>query len=132
MELCAPREQRMESAGESICPYCGVGCRLAFESENGQVARIRGVATAAANLGRICAKGAQLGPTIHTHDRLTRPQLRLSRRQSFEPVDWRTALIYIREIFLNVRNTFGPDAIGFYGSGQLDTETVYLISKLFK
>lgn len=118
--------------GESICPYCGVGCRLAFEGTGGQVLRVRGVEAAAANLGRLCAKGAQLGPTIHTPDRLTTPQIRVSRHGGFEAVDWQTAFVYIREILLNIRNTHGPDALAFYGSGQLDTETVYLVTKLFK
>jgi len=90
------------------------------------------VETAPANLGRLCAKGAQLGPTIRTHDRLAQPQLRLSRHDSFRAVDWDTALRYIGEIFTNIIHTHGPDAVAFYGSGQLDTETVYVISKLFK
>jgi len=118
--------------GESICPYCGVGCQLAFERDDTDAIRVRGVASAAANLGGICAKGAQLGPTIHTPDRLTQPQLRLSRHDDFRRVDWTTAFRYLREIFTNILNTHGPDAIAFYGSGQLDTETVYLIGKLFK
>lgn len=123
----------MASLGESICPYCGVGCRLEFEREGeGESLRVRGVPSAAANLGGICAKGAQLGPTIHTPDRLAHPQLRLSRHDGFRNVDWTTAFRYMREIFTNILNTHGPEAIAFYGSGQLDTETVYLIGKLFK
>jgi ferredoxin-nitrate reductase len=122
----------LEALGETICPYCGVGCRLAFEGEAGKVLRVRGVETAAANLGGICAKGAQLGPTIHTSDRLAQPQLRLSRHDPFRKVDWSVALRYVREIFTNILNTHGPEAVAFYGSGQLDTETVYLIGKLFK
>ena len=122
----------MESLGETICPYCGVGCRLAFDGQNGKIERVRGVSNAAANLGGICAKGAQLGPTIHTDDRLAHPQLRLSRHDGFRNVDWSTALRYVGEIFLNILNTYGPEAIAFYGSGQLDTESVYLIGKLFK
>src|SRR5207253_8016941 len=90
------------------------------------------VETAAANLGGICAKGAQLGPTIHTADRLAQPQLRLSRKDEFRPVDWNTALAYIGEIVTNTLHTHGPDALAFYGSGQLDSETAYLITKLFK
>jgi ferredoxin-nitrate reductase len=96
------------------------------------VTRVRGVVEAAANRGGICAKGAQLGPTIHTADRLSHPQLRLSRHDGFRPVDWATALGYVAEIITNVLNTHGPEAIAFYGSGQLDTETAYLVTKLFK
>jgi ferredoxin-nitrate reductase len=118
--------------GESICPYCGVGCRLQVEGVGKQIARIRGVETAAANLGRICAKGAQLGPTIATADRLARPHLRTNRHADFEPTDWQTALAYVAECFTNILHTHGPDAVAFYGSGQLDTETAYLITKLFK
>jgi ferredoxin-nitrate reductase len=90
------------------------------------------VETAAANRGGICAKGAQLGPTIDTPDRLTRPLLRLSRHDAFQPVDWDTALGYIAEIFTNIRHSSGPEALAFYGSGQLDTEAVYTVTKLFK
>jgi ferredoxin-nitrate reductase len=122
----------LKPIGETICPYCGVGCRLKFEGDNGKVLRVRGVESAAANLGMLCAKGAQLGPTIDTADRLATPQLRLSRHDGFRNVDWGTAFGYMREIFVNILNTHGPEAIGFYGSGQLDTETVYLVSKLFK
>ncbi len=122
----------MTELGETICPYCGVGCRLKLESSGGQVTKVRGVEGAAANLGRLCAKGAQLGPTIDTSDRLKRPQLRLGRQDTFRSVDWDTALSYTAEIFTNILHTHGPDAIAFYGSGQLDTETVYLIGKLFK
>jgi ferredoxin-nitrate reductase len=118
--------------GESVCPYCGVGCRLRLEGTSTQVTRIRGVETAPANLGGICAKGAQLGPTIDTPDRLTRPLLRRSRQDSFRTTDWDTALSYIAEIITNIRNTRGPEALAFYGSGQLDSETVYVASKLFK
>jgi ferredoxin-nitrate reductase len=63
---------------------------------------------------------------------LTRPQLRLSRKDEFRPVDWNTALSYVGEIVTNTLHTHGPDALAFYGSGQLDTETAYLITKLFK
>ena len=122
----------MRVLGESVCPYCGVGCRLRFEGVDGRVERVRGVEAAAANLGRLCAKGAQLGPTIHTPDRLAFPQFRVSRHDPFQRADWDTVLRYTAEIFVNILHTHGPEAVAFYGSGQLDTEAVYVISKLFK
>ena len=121
-----------KSLGDCVCPYCGVGCVLRFEGRLGQIEKVRGVESAPANLGRICAKGAQLGPTINTDDRLLQPQLRLSRHDQFRKVDWDTALGYVGEIFTGIMNTHGPDAVAFYGSGQLDTETAYLATKLFK
>jgi len=118
--------------GETVCPYCGVGCRLRVEATPEEGLRIRGVETAPANLGRLCAKGAQLGPTVRTPDRLTDPLFRLSRHDSFQRTDWDTSLRYIAEVFTNILHTHGPEAIGFYGSGQLDSEAVYCIGKLFK
>ena len=122
----------MAVLGESICPYCGVGCRLRFEGAARQVLKVRGVEDAPANLGRLCAKGAQLGPTIDTADRLLQPQLRLDRRDAFRATDWTTALRYTAEIFGYILRKFGPEAVAFYGSGQLDTETSYVVGKLFK
>jgi ferredoxin-nitrate reductase len=109
-----------------------VGCRLRVEAEGGRVTRVRGVVDAPANRGRICAKGAQLGPTVNTPDRLTRPHYRLSRHDAFRPADWDSTLRYVAECFTNILHTHGPDAVAFYGSGQLDTETAYLTTKLFK
>lgn len=122
----------MTVLGESVCPYCGVGCRLRFEGTPSHVTRVRGVEEAAANGGRICAKGALLGPTIDTADRLGQPQFRLSRHDEFRTADWDTVLSYVGEIFTNLLHTYGPEAVAFYGSGQLDTETVYVVNKLFK
>jgi ferredoxin-nitrate reductase len=125
-------EECVPESGESICPYCGVGCRLRIASEAGRVLSVKGVESAAANLGRLCAKGAQLGSTLNTPDRLTQPQFRVSRHGDFRATDWDTALSYIAEIFTNILHTHGPEAVAFYGSGQLDTETVYVVNKLFK
>ncbi|MCE9529523.1 MAG: nitrate reductase [Planctomycetes bacterium] len=122
----------MEVLGESICPYCGVGCRLKFEGDPGQVTRVRGVESAAANLGKMCAKGAQLGPTIRTKDRVSYPLARQSRQAPFERVTWDAALDQVAGRFRQIIDQHGPDAVAFYGSGQLDSETSYLACKIFK
>ncbi len=118
--------------GESVCPYCGVGCQLRFEDTGNGVPRVRGVESSEANLGKLCAKGAQLGPTIQTVDRLGYPLVRSSRNVSFQQTDWSTALDHIGDVVTQVLKTYGPEAISLYGSGQLDTESCYIITKLFK
>jgi ferredoxin-nitrate reductase len=118
--------------GESICPYCGVGCRLHLDGGPDRPLRIRGVEDAPGNRGGICAKGALLGETIYTPDRLGHPQLRHNRREWFHPADWDAALSHVRDRFRAYLKSYGPDAVAFYGSGQLDTETSYLACKLFK
>jgi ferredoxin-nitrate reductase len=125
-------ENGLDLLGETICPYCGVGCRLRLEGSTERIDRIRGVESAPANLGRLCAKGAQLGPTIHTPDRLSFPLIRRRRSDAFQTSDWDTALSYIAEVFADILQRHGPEAVAFYGSGQLDSETTYLATKLFK
>jgi ferredoxin-nitrate reductase len=118
--------------GESVCPYCGVGCRLRVEGDAARVTRIRGVEGAAANLGRVCAKGALLGPTVHTPDRLTHPLVRRSRKRPLAQGTWDEALDLVASRFRHIIAEHGPDAVAFYGSGQLDSEAAYLAGKLFK
>jgi ferredoxin-nitrate reductase len=121
--------------GESICPYCGVGCRLSFDGTAGSEAttlKVKGVADAPANLGRMCAKGALLGETIATPDRLMMPMVRASRDEPFRPTGWDAVLRSLASRFKQVIARHGADAVAFYGSGQLDTESAYLACKLFK
>jgi ferredoxin-nitrate reductase len=127
-----PNNDLLELIGESICPYCGVGCRLRVEGTAGRAVRVRGVDDSPASLGRICAKGALVHEAIPAPDRLTQPQFRQSRRDLFRPADWKTTFRHISECLRYILNAFGPDAVAFYGSGQLDTETSYLATKLFK
>ena len=118
--------------GEAICPYCGVGCRLWMEAAYGQVIRVKGVADAPANLGGICAKGATLPQVIQTPDRLAQPQIRSAGRGDLRPVTWPVALAHAAARFREIIDRHGPDSVAFYGSGQLDSEAVYVAGKLFK
>ena len=118
--------------GQSICPYCGVGCRLWMEAAYGEVIRVKGVADAPANLGGICAKGATLPQVVSTPDRLMQPQIRESRSGETRPVSWPSAMDWMARRFRAIIDRHGPDAVGFYGSGQLDSESVYAAVKLFK
>jgi ferredoxin-nitrate reductase len=120
--------------GENICPYCGVGCRLSFEGEvsPGRVSlKVRGVEDGA-NLGRLCAKGALLGETARTVDRLTHPLIRECPTATFRATGWDEALGWLAARFRGILSQHGPDSVAFYGSGQLDTEAAYLAGKLFK
>jgi ferredoxin-nitrate reductase len=118
--------------GQAICPYCGVGCRLWAEAAYGTVLRVKGAPEAPANRGGICAKGATLPQVIHTPDRLTQPQVRISRGEHFRPLSWDKALRHAADRLAAIIDRHGPQAVAFYGSGQLDSEAAYLAVKLFK
>ena len=118
------------TTGEAICPYCGVGCRLWIEAAYGEVLRVKGCADAPANRGGICAKGATLPQVLCPPDRLAQPHVVAGGQ--LRPTTWSKALDFTAARLKEIIAQHGPDAVAFYGSGQLDTETVYLVGKLFK
>ncbi len=103
-----------------------------IEAAYGELIRVTGVGDAPANLGGICAKGATLPEVIHTPDRLMQPQVRTSRDKELRPTGWEDALGWTAARFRQIIDRHGPDAVAFYGSGQLDSEAAYLAVKLFK
>lgn len=132
LHTTAANSEHQATIGEAICPYCGVGCRLWAEAAYGTILRVKGVADAAANLGGICAKGALLPQSLHPPDRLIHPQCRARRSDDFRATTLDQAVRFAAERLLRIVNTYGPDAVAFYGSGQLDSEAAYLAVKLFK
>src|SRR5712664_1395093 len=130
--MTTPSMVQETTKGQAICPYCGVGCRLLMESAHGELIRVTGVADAPANLGGICAKGATLPEVIHTPDRLTQPHVRPARSKEPRPMKWADALGRTAARFRKIVDRHGPDAVAFYGGGQLDSEASYLAVKLFK
>ena len=114
----------------STCPYCGVGCGVVIESDGTQITGVRGDPAHPANFGRLCTKGQTLHLTasapITLHQRLRTPLLH------GQPVSWDTALDTAADRFTAIAQEHGPDAVGFYISGQLLTEDYYVFNKLAK
>jgi ferredoxin-nitrate reductase len=117
---------------EAVCPYCGVGCRLHVELSGPSIKRIVGVPGAPANDGRLCAKGATLGHTIRTPDRITHPWIRPRKDAALRPASWEETWNFLLTRLNDILRRHGPRMIGFYGSGQLDSIAAYCAVKLFK
>ncbi len=94
--------------------------------------RARGDPAHPVNAGRLCAKGALLAEMLRTPDRLLYPQVRRSLAEPFRRASWDEALDLVAERFRAIIDSHGPQAIAFYGSGQLPTEDYYLLGKLAK
>ncbi|MCK8516876.1 molybdopterin-dependent oxidoreductase [Methylonatrum kenyense] len=113
-------------ATKTTCPYCGVGCGvLAYREADGSV-RVEGDPEHPANFGRLCSKGSALGETVGLDGRLLQPEV------AGRTVDWETALDAVADGFRRVIAEHGPQAVAFYGSGQMLTEDYYVSNKLFK
>ena len=120
----------------STCPYCGVGCGVIIESQGAQITGVRGDPDHPANFGRLCSKGSTLHHTasapVTLQTRLLQPLQRLQRGAAPQPLSWDSALSLATDQFARIIQTHGPDAVGFYVSGQLLTEDYYVFNKLAK
>ena len=121
---------------KSTCPYCGVGCGVIIESDGAQITGVRGDPNHPANFGRLCTKGSTLHLTasspITLQTRLLQPLHRAQRSDAPRPLSWDAALGLATDKFAHTIQQHGPDAVGFYVSGQLLTEDYYVFNKLAK
>ncbi len=120
----------------STCPYCGVGCGVIIQSQGDQITGVRGDPDHPANFGRLCSKGSSLHLTatapVTRQTRLLHPLRRESRGAAPHRISWDSALDLAATEFGRVIRAHGPDAVGFYISGQLLTEDYYVFNKLAK
>lgn len=108
---------------KTTCPYCGVGCGVEVKALD---APVSGDRQHPANFGRLCVKGSALGETLMHDGRLLWPQID-GQRVSID-----AALDHVAAGFRRIIDQHGPQAVAFYGSGQLLTEDYYTANKLMK
>ena len=128
LELMVPAATA-ETWHKSVCRYCGTGCGVLIGMRDGRVTDIRGDELAH-NKGVICIKGAMLRELPYVEGRLTQPKIR--RDGKLVDATWDEAMALVAQKFKEAMAASGPDAVAFYGSGQLFTEESYTANKLFK
>ena len=112
---------------KTTCAYCGVGCGINIQvAPNADIISLKGDPEHPANYGRLCSKGSALGETLEASSRLLYPEVFGQR------TDWPAAISQIAESLQSIISQHGPDAVAFYGSGQLLTEDYYVANKLMK
>jgi assimilatory nitrate reductase catalytic subunit len=131
MSLLAPQRET-----RSTCPYCGVGCGVIVASDGDQITGVRGDPDHPANFGRLCSKGSTLHLTaaapVTRQTRLLQPMRRRERGGPLQSESWSKALNFAASGLQSIIAEHGPDAVGFYISGQLLTEDYYVFNKLAK
>jgi assimilatory nitrate reductase catalytic subunit len=118
------------SETRSTCCYCGVGCGVIITADDGRVTDVRGDPAHPANFGRLCTKGATLHLSARHDTRAHHPELRRNRATPRSRASWGEALDFAAGRFASIIREHGPDAVGFYISGQLLTEDYYVFNKL--
>ena len=97
---------------------------------------VRGDPGHPANFGRLGSKGSTLhlsaSAEVTLQTRLLHPMQRAARGKAPQRLDWDAALDLAVDRFAGVIHEHGPDAVGFYLSGQLLTEDYYVFNKLAK
>ena len=116
----------------SVCCYCGTGCGVLIETDANTITSVRGDPAHPANRGRLCTKGTTLALAAKAGRRALYPELRDDRNTPRARVTWDTALEVAAQRFAAIIQEHGPDAVGFYISGQLLTEDYYVFNKLAK
>ena len=121
---------------KSTCPYCGVGCGVVITSQGTRITSVRGDPQHPANFGRLCTKGQSLhltaAPQVTAQTRLLTPRWRPVRGEATQAMGWDTAMDMASGRLAAIVQNHGPDALGFYISGQLLTEDYYVFNKLAK
>jgi sulfite reductase (NADPH) flavoprotein alpha-component len=117
---------------KSVCPYCGVGCGIVLQVENGAVTKVSGDKDHPANAGRLCTKGLSSAQALTSSGRMESAYVRASRQGEQMPVPMDQAIAETAKRLRGIIDTHGPDAVAFYVSGQMSLEAQYLINKLAK
>ncbi|MBI1374742.1 MAG: formate dehydrogenase subunit alpha [Phycisphaera sp.] len=117
---------------DSVCGYCGVGCRLRIEAHDNKVVRISAPDDAAVNHGHLCVKGRYAHAYHHSPDRLTRPLLRDEVSGELKPVSWDEAIAWAATRLAEIRDAYGPACVGCITSSRSTNEAGYLLQKLFR
>jgi formate dehydrogenase alpha subunit len=111
----------------TICPYCGVGCGLILQANNGQLVGLKPDKDHPISKGTLCPKGATAHEFVHHPDRLQTPLLRKNGR--LIEVSWDEAYDYIVREFRRLQSTYGRDSLAVISSTRATVEENYLAQK---
>jgi len=125
----APADPEGLTWTKSVCRYCGTGCGLHVGTKDGKVVSVKGDPKNH-NAGFLCLKGFLLPQIMNAPDRLTHPLVRKDGK--LVRASWEEAMSLVAARFKAAIAEGGPDAVGFYGSGQGLTEETYAANKLWK
>ncbi|WP_060509090.1 bifunctional nitrate reductase/sulfite reductase flavoprotein subunit alpha [Pseudomonas sp. NBRC 111124] len=116
----------------SVCPYCGVGCGIVMNIQDGKVSKISGDKQHPSNFGRLCTKGLTAHLPLTATGRMEHAYVRQQRSQPPARSSMDQAIAQAGERLRGIIDQHGPDAVALYVSGQMSLEAQYLANKLAK
>ncbi|CAN1548078.1 COG3383 Uncharacterized anaerobic dehydrogenase [Rhabdaerophilaceae bacterium] len=127
----------------SVCPFCGVGCQVAFNIRDGAISHVDG-APGPANENRLCIKGRFGFDYAKSPERLTKPLIRIPGAPKglnvdpanplthFREATWEEALDFAANGLKFLADTHGGRAVAGFGSAKCSNEEAYLFQKLIR
>ncbi len=129
----------------SVCPYCGVGCQLTYETKDNLIVSVQG-REGPANKNRLCVKGRFGFDYVKHPHRLTKPLIRLENVDKkgdidldpsnpfthFREATWEEALDFAGGGLKEIRDTKGSSALAGFGSAKCSNEEAYMFQKLVR
>ena len=132
-----------DSGTESVCPFCGVGCKVSLKVKDGKIRYVDGI-NGPANEGRLCVKGRFGFDYINHPHRLTRPLIRREDAPAkglnvdpgnpdthFREATWEEAMDLAATRLMDLREE-DPRNIAGFGSAKCTNEEAYLFQKFIR
>lgn len=124
----------------TICPYCGCGCVLELHVKDNRIIKVTSPLDSPTNSGNLCIKGKFGYEFVHSPERLKRPLVReasslksqTSGKNSFKEASWEDALNIVANKLQDIKERYGPDAIGGFASAKCTNEENYLFQKFIR
>ena len=129
----------------SVCPYCGVGCQIAYQVKDNEIIAVQG-RDGPANHNRLCVKGRFGFDYIKHPHRLKVPLIRRDDAPKnaegevnpadpfthFREATWEEALGVAAGGLTQIRSRDGGQALAGFGSAKGSNEEAYLVQKLVR
>ncbi|MYB35185.1 MAG: formate dehydrogenase subunit alpha [Gammaproteobacteria bacterium] len=130
---------------DSVCPYCGVGCQITYQTHNNEIIAVQG-RNGPSNRNRLCVKGRFGFDYVRHPHRLTKPLIRLDNATKsvddtvdaadylshFREAGWDEALDYAANGLKQIRDEHGSSAMAGFGSAKCSNEEAYIFQKLVR
>jgi formate dehydrogenase alpha subunit len=113
-----------------VCPYCGCGCTTNISIREGRIIRVRGKEEVGINDGDLCSRGRFGFDYIYSEDRLTSPLIK--RGDKHVKISWEDAIEFVTKKLGEIKEKYGPSAIGAIGSQRCTMEDNFMLQKYMR
>ncbi len=127
VEMYRHRSQRRL---RTTCNFCATGCGFYLDVQDDKVVGVTTDDVDPVGRGNLCVKGRFGFGFVHHPDRIKSPLVRNG--NGFTEVSWDEALSLVAQKFMEIKEKYGPQAIGGIGSARATNEENYIFQKLMR